>query len=88
MIDYRTWDENRKRWQSYAFDSRGGFSQSETTQADDKSMTWAGKDVSDGKTFWWRSTEDIISSTEMTFSAEGSVDGKNYSPMAHGKCER
>lgn len=88
MIDYRTWDEGRNRWQSYAFDSGGGFTQSETTHADDNSMTWAGEDESDGRTLWWRSTEEIASSTEMTFSAEGSADGKNYVPMAHGRCTR
>lgn len=88
MVDYRTWDEDRKLWRSYAFDDRGGFTQSETTHSDDDSMTWAGKDVFDGRTVWWRSTEEIVSDREMTFSAEGSADGESYAPMANGKCVR
>lgn len=88
MVDYRTWDETKNAWKSYAFDDSGGFSESATLRADEKTMLWAGVDVTGGRSYWWRSTEAVASPKRMTFSVEGSADGKTYAAVAHGECTR
>lgn len=88
MVDYRTWDETKNAWKSYAFDDSGGFSESATLRAGEKTMLWAGVDVTGGKSSWWRSTEEMASPKKMTFSVEGSADGKTYAALAHGECRR